>query len=90
MFVNIIIIVLQLAYETETLNKNNVKKYIYQKTQKLLKTIKKPKDVVLTVSEKHKNIGTKTHQIFLVCATQPTHFSRRDYSIKALKNEKYI
>ena len=34
-FVNIIIIVLQLAYKTETLNKNNVKKYIYQKTQNL-------------------------------------------------------
>ena len=86
MFVNIIIIVLQLAYETETLNKNNVKKIHLSKNTKTFKNNqKKPKDIVLTVSEKHKNIGTKTHQIFLVCATQPTHFSRRDYSIKSFK-----
>ena len=34
MFVNIIIIVLQLAYETETLNKNNVKKNTFIKKHK--------------------------------------------------------
>ena len=56
------------------------------KKHKIFKNKKKTQDVVLTVSEKYKKYPYKNpKKIFLVCATQPTHFSRRDYSIKSYK-----
>ena len=59
-FVNITTTEIQLAYETETLKKNIIRNTFIKKYKTFEKN-EKPKDAVLTVSEKSKNISTKTH-----------------------------
>ena len=76
-FGNIIIIALQLAYETETLNKNNVRNTFIKK-YKTFKKMKKPKDAVLTVSEKSKKYQYKNPSNFSgVCNTTHTLLKTR-------------
>ena len=62
-------IVLQLAYKTETLKKNNFNKEKIHllKNTKSLKTKKKPQDVVVTVSEKYKKYLYKNPKNLGVC-----------------------
>ena len=90
-FVNIITIALQLAYETETLNKNNVKKHIYQKTQNFLKNEKTQGRCFNSVRKIQKNISTKTHQIFSgVCNTPHTLLKTRFFNRSFKKVKKCI
>ena len=67
-FVNIIIIVLQLAYKTETLKKNNFKKkYFNYKTQNLKKQRKNTKTLFRQCQKNTKNNCAKTQKILGVC-----------------------